>query len=125
MLITFFNIILYAMYASSVPAMHTTSVVVHSCLQLRLIRYEWGASFFNVGASFKHCSRRLQRIKLCGSFGPKADKLLEGLEQILPHNTYSRTAKLLSIMKHSILMQLNSLIAAIGFVMNIVTCVMR
>ena len=44
-----------------------------------------GASFFNVGASLKNYSRRLQRTKLCRSFGPKVDKLLAGLEQILPH----------------------------------------
>ena len=74
MLITFFNIILYATYASSVPTMHTISVVVHSCLQLRLIRHEWGASFFDVGVSLKNCSRCLQRTKSCGSFSPKADK---------------------------------------------------
>ena len=60
-------------------------VVVHSCLQLRLIRHEWGASFFDVGASLKNCSRHLQRIKSCGSFGSKANKMLAGLEQILPH----------------------------------------
>ena len=46
---------------------------------------EWGASFFDVGVSLKNCSCRLKRTKLCGSFGPKADKLLAGLEQILPY----------------------------------------
>ena len=61
-------------------------LVVHFCLQQRLIKHEWGASFFDVGASFKNCSHRLQRTKLCGSFTPKADKLLAGLEQILPYN---------------------------------------
>ena len=71
MLITFFNIILYAMYASSVPAMHTTSVVVHSCLQLRLIRYEWGASFFNVGASLKNCLCRLKEQSHAGPLAPE------------------------------------------------------
>ena len=70
---------------------HTRVVVVHSCLQLRLIRHEWGASFFNVGASLKNCSRRLQRIKPCGSFGPKADKLLTSLDSFLPHNMYAGT----------------------------------
>ena len=63
---------------------NTCVVVVHSCLQLRLIRHEWGTSFFDVGASLKNYSRRLQRTKPCGSFGPKADKMLAGLEQILP-----------------------------------------
>ena len=63
----------------------TRVVVVHSYLQLRLIRHEWGAFFFNVGASLKNYSRRLQRTKLCGSFDPKADKLLAGLDSFLPH----------------------------------------
>ena len=39
-------------------------IVVHSCLQLRLIRHEWDASFFDVGASLKNCSHRLQRTNL-------------------------------------------------------------
>ena len=60
-------------------------VVVHSCLQLRLIMHEWGASFFEVGASLKNCSCRLKKTKSCGSFSPRADKLLADLEQILPH----------------------------------------
>ena len=55
---------------------------------LRLIRHEWDASFFDVGASLKNCSRRLQRIKPCGSFGPQVDKLLVGLEQVLPHKKH-------------------------------------
>ena len=59
--------------------------VIHSCLQLRLIRYKWGASFFDVGANLKNYSCRLQRTKPCGSFGLRADKLLAGLEQILSH----------------------------------------
>ena len=60
-------------------------VMVHSCLQLRLIRHECGASFFDVGASLKNYSHRLQRTKPCGSFGPKADKLLVGLDSFLSH----------------------------------------
>ena len=60
-------------------------VVVHSCLQPRLIKHEWGASFFDVGANLKNYSCHLQRTKLCGSFGLRADKLLADLEQILPH----------------------------------------
>ena len=59
--------------------------MVHSCLQLRLIRHEWGVSFFDVGASLKNYSCRLKRTKSCRSFGLKVDKLLAGLEQILPH----------------------------------------
>ena len=55
------------------------------CLQLRLIRYEWGTSFFNVRASLKNYSHCLQRTKLCRSFGPKANKLLVGLDSFLPH----------------------------------------
>ena len=55
---------------------------------LRLIRHEWDASFFDVGASLKNCSRRLQRIKPCGSFGPQVDKLFVGLEQVLPHKKH-------------------------------------
>ena len=35
-------------------------VVVHSYLQLRLIRHEWDASLFNVRASLKNCSCRLK-----------------------------------------------------------------
>ena len=61
-------------------------VVVHSCLQLRLIRHEWGASFFEVGASLKNYSHRLQRTKPWKSFDPKANKLLVGLDSFLPHN---------------------------------------
>ena len=53
-------------------------VVVHSCLQLRLIRHEWGASFFDVGVSLKNFSCCLQRTKPCGSFDPKVDKLTAG-----------------------------------------------
>ena len=68
---------------------YTCVVVVYSCLQLRLIRHEWGTSFFDVGTCLKNCSHRLQRTKPCGSFSPRADKLLAGLEQILPHNCYS------------------------------------
>ena len=56
----------------------TRVVVVHSSLQPRLIRHGWGASFFDVGASLKNCSRCLQRTKPCGSFGPKANKLIAG-----------------------------------------------
>ena len=59
--------------------------MVHSCFQLRHIKHKWSASFFDVGASLKHCSCRLQRTKPCGSFSPKTDKMLTGLEQILPH----------------------------------------
>ena len=51
-------------------------VVVHSSLQPRLIRHEWGASFFDVGASLKNCSCCLKRTKSCESFDPKADKQL-------------------------------------------------
>ena len=39
---------------------NTCVVVVHSCLQLRLIRHEWGISFFDMGASLKNCSCRLK-----------------------------------------------------------------
>ena len=60
----------------------------YTCSSGTLIRHEWGASFFDVGASLKNCSRRLQRTKLFGSFGPKANKLLTGLEQILPHSYF-------------------------------------
>ena len=51
-----------------------------TCLQPRLIRHEWGTSFFDVGASLKNCSHRLKKTKPYGSEGPKADKLLAGLE---------------------------------------------
>ena len=73
------------------PEGHTSTtttcvVVVYSCLQLRLIRHEFGASFFDVRASLKNYSRRLKRTKLYKSFSPKANKLLAGLEQILPHS---------------------------------------
>ena len=51
-----------------------------TCLQPRLIRHEWGTSFFDVGASLKNCSHRLKKTKPCRSFEPKVDKLLAGLE---------------------------------------------
>ena len=38
----------------------TCVVVVHSCFQLRHIRHEWDASFFNMGASLKNCLCRLK-----------------------------------------------------------------
>ena len=53
--------------------LYTCVIVVHSYLQLWLIGHEWGASFFDVGASLKNCSHRLQRIKPYGSFSSKAD----------------------------------------------------
>ena len=59
--------------------------MVNFCLQLRFIRHEWDAFFFDVRASLKNCSHRLQRIKPCGSFDPKADKLLVSLDSFLPH----------------------------------------
>ena len=37
----------------------TCVVVVHSCFQLKLIRHEWDASFFDVEASLKNYSCRL------------------------------------------------------------------
>ena len=55
--------------------------MVHSCLQLR---HEWCASFYDVGASLKNYSRRLQKTNSCESFGLRANKLLVGLEQIPP-----------------------------------------
>ena len=64
--------------SSFLDLLYTFVVVVHSYLQSRLIKHEWDASFFDVGASLKNCSRRLQRTKPCKSFGPKADKLLAG-----------------------------------------------
>ena len=65
-------------------------VVVHSCLQPRLIRYEWGTSFFDVGASLKNCSHRLKKTKPCRSFEPKVDKLLAGLDSFLPHKKHKK-----------------------------------
>ena len=38
-----------------------------------------------MGASLKNYPCRLKRTKSCGSFGPRANKLLAGLKQILPH----------------------------------------
>ena len=74
--------------SSFLDLLYTFVAVVHSYLQSRLIKHEWDASFFDVGASLKNCSRRLQRTKPCRSFSPKADKLLASLEQILPHSYY-------------------------------------
>ena len=87
MLITFFNIILYATYASSVPTMHTISVVVHSCLQLRLIRHEWGASFFNMGASLKNYSCCLKEQSCAGPSAPEQTNCLRAWNKSSP--TYS------------------------------------
>ena len=74
--------------SSFLDLLYTFVAVVHSYLQSRLIKYEWDASFFDVRASHKNYSRRLQRTKPCRSFSPKADKLLASLEQILPHSYY-------------------------------------
>ena len=68
------NIRLTWKLACMLKTYRTCVVVIHSYLQLRLIRHEWGASFFDVGVSLKNCSRCLQRTKSCGSFSPKADK---------------------------------------------------
>ena len=46
-------------------------VVVHSCLQLRLTRHEWDASFFDVGASLKNCSCRLKEQSRAGPLIPE------------------------------------------------------
>ena len=45
---------------------NTCVVVVHSCLQLRLIRHEWGISFFDMGASLKNCSCYLKEQSRAG-----------------------------------------------------------
>ena len=67
----------------------TTSVILVSPHQ-QAAKTLMGIIFFDRGASLKNCSRRLQRTKPCRSFGLKADKMLAGLEQILPHIFYSR-----------------------------------
>ena len=46
--------------------------------------------FLRCGANLKNCSGRLQRIKPCGSFDPKANKLLAGLDSFLLHNSYGK-----------------------------------
>ena len=53
-----------------------TTVVVHSCLQLRLIKHEWGTSFFDVGASLKNCSCRLKEQSHAGSSAPERTNCL-------------------------------------------------
>ena len=62
-------------------------VVVHSCLQLRLIRHEWGASFFDVGASFKNYSCRLKEQSRSGLLALERTNCLR-VGKIFPHNLY-------------------------------------
>ena len=52
-------------------------VMVHSCLQLRLIRHEWSASFFDVGVSLKNCTRRLKEQDRVGPSAPERTNCLE------------------------------------------------
>ena len=52
-------------------------VVVHSCLQLRLIRQEWDASIFDVGASLKNCSCRLKEQSHAGPLIPERANCLQ------------------------------------------------
>ena len=59
-------------------------VVVHSCLQLRLIRHEWGASFFDVGASLKNCSCRLKEQSCAGPSALEQTNCLR-VGKIFPH----------------------------------------
>ena len=60
-------------------------VVVHSCLQLRLIRHEWGASFFDVRASLKNCSCRLKEQSRAGPSTLEQTNYLRAWNKILPH----------------------------------------
>ena len=62
----------------------TRVVVVHSCLQLRLIRHEWGASFFDVGASLKNCSCRLKEQSHASPSALKQTNCLR-VGKIFPH----------------------------------------
>ena len=52
-------------------------VVEPSCLQLRLIRHEWDASFFDVGASLKNCSCRLKEQSRAGPSIPERANCLQ------------------------------------------------
>ena len=60
-------------------------VVVRSYLQLRLIRHEWGVSFFNVGASLKNYSRRLKEQSCASPLTLEWTNCLRAWNKILPH----------------------------------------
>ena len=69
---------------------NTCVVVVHSYLQLRLIRHEWGVSFFNVGASLKNYSRRLKEQSRASPSALEWTNCLRAWNKILPHNACKR-----------------------------------
>ena len=69
---------------------NTCVVVVHSYLQLRLIRHEWGVSFFNVGASLKNYSRRLKEQSRASPLALEWTNCLRAWNKILPHNACKR-----------------------------------
>ena len=59
----------------------THVVVVHSCVQLRFIRHEWGRIFFRCGSKSQKLLMSFEGTKSYVSFDPRADKLFAGLEQ--------------------------------------------
>ena len=69
---------------------NTCVVVVHSYLQLRLIRHEWGVSFFNVGVSLKNYSRRLKEQSCASPLTLEWTNCLRAWNKILPHNACKR-----------------------------------
>ena len=64
----------------------TCVVVVHSCFQLKLIRHEWDASFFDVEASLKNCSCRLKEQSHVSPSAPEWTNCLRAWIKILPHS---------------------------------------
>ena len=71
-------------------SIYTCVVVVHSCLQLRLIRHEWDTSFFDVGASLKNCSCRLKEQKHAGPSAPERTNYLRVWTKSFPTITFSQ-----------------------------------
>ena len=76
--------------SSFLDLLYTCVIVVHSYLQLRLIRHEWGVSFFNVGASLKNYSRRLKEQSRASPSALEWTNCLRAWNKILPHNACKR-----------------------------------
>ena len=71
----------------------TTLVVVHSCVQLRLIKYEWGHIFFQCGSKFKTLLTSLAKNKAVRILRSQSEQTTCGLGFVPPHNIQTKLTK--------------------------------